>query len=91
MCVAPMVVRIWDPLVEFRIRLANATPDLALINDVLQAADATAFVDIDPSDQSLRVTAWLEGADISGLLSNSGYAVTEIRQLPSVCCGGCGG
>ena len=76
---------------EFRIRLASSTPDVAAINDVLQSVDATAFVDIDPVDHSLRVTAWLEGADITSLLTNSGYSVREIKQLPSICCGGCGG
>ena len=76
---------------EFRIRLAAQTPDVAAINDVLQSVDATAYVDIDPVDHSLRVTAWLEGADITSLLTNSGHCVREIRQLPSICCGGCGG
>lgn len=76
---------------EFRVQLAASTPDITVINEVLQAVDATAYVDIDPVDQSLRVTAWLEGADITSLLANSGFAVREIRQLPSICCGGCGG
>ena len=88
---AQLFARNLESSMEFRIRLATATPDVAAINDVLQSVDATAYVDIDPVDHSLRVTAWLEGEDITSLLTNSGHCVREIRQLPSICCGGCGG
>jgi hypothetical protein len=88
---AHLFARNLESSMEFRIRLATATPDVAAINDVLQSVDATAYVDIDPVDHSLRVTAWLEGEDITSLLTNSGHCVREIRQLPSICCGGCGG
>ena len=88
---AHLFARNLESSMEFRIRLAAATPDVAAINDVLQSVDATAYVDIDPVDHSLRVTAWLEGEDITSLLTNSGHCVREIRQLPSICCGGCGG
>ena len=88
---AHLFARNLESSMEFRIRLAAQTPDVAAINDVLHSVDATAYVDIDPVDHSLRVTAWLEGEDITSLLTNSGHCVREIRQLPSICCGGCGG
>ena len=88
---AHLFARNLGPSMEFPIRLAAQTPDVPAINDVLQSVDAPAYVDIDPVDHSLRVTAWLEGAHITSLLTNSGHCVREIRQLPSICCGGCGG
>jgi hypothetical protein len=41
----------------------------------------------------LRVSASATAADLIGILRQTGWTVTpeQVVQLPSICCGGCGG
>lgn len=78
---------------EFRIELGNAAADVGVIDKVIRAADPATSVDMDSASATLRVAAALDAFDVARLLGQAGYPVTrqQVRQLPSVCCGGCGG
>ena len=76
---------------EFRIRLALATPDVTAIGEALRQADPAALVDLDPAGGALRATAWLGGGELATVLAQAGYPPSEVQQLASVCCGGCSG
>ncbi|MDR7098797.1 hypothetical protein J2X04_001144 [Lysobacter niabensis] len=76
---------------EFRVTLT--APDAAVIDEAIRMVDPAALVDIDPVDQALRVTAWLDMGELVSLLAQAGYPVTpdQVHQIPSICCGGCSG
>lgn len=78
---------------EFHVQLTGVAPDMEKILDAIQQLDPSAVMDIDDADQVLRVAAALELPDLLALLEDAGYHVPpeHIRQLPSICCGGCSG
>ncbi len=76
---------------EFRIRLADQTPDMAVISDALQNVDPSAFVDRDPADGSLRATVWMDGEELKSALTQAGYPPYAVEQQASNCCGECSG
>ena len=78
---------------EFRVKLTARNVDIDAIDEAVRAIDPAALVDIDPVDQALRVTAWLDMGELVSLLALAGYPVgaDQVRQLPSICCGGCSG
>ena len=68
-------------------------PDLDAINDALTGVDPSAMADIDPVDASLRIAAELGSPELLALLARAGYPADwkQLEQVPSVCCGACGG
>lgn len=78
---------------EFHIKTLGARPNLDAINDALLKIDPMAVADIDPGNASLRVAAELSSPELIALLLQAGYAVDwkQLEQVPSVCCGACGG
>ena len=78
---------------EYHVRLGKALADLAPIEAELRAVDPMAQVDIDTPKEHLRVAAHLEPAELVSALDRAGYPVLphQVVQLPSICCGGCGG
>lgn len=78
---------------EFHVRLTQPIADLATIEDAIQTFDPAAQIDVDKLGQNLRVAAFVEGSDLVSLLNRAGYQVNPLQvvQLPSICCGGCGG
>lgn len=78
---------------EFHIKTRGISPDLAAINGALTGVDPSAMDDIDPGDASLRVAAELSSPELLALLTRAGYPVDrkQLEQMPSVCCGACGG
>ncbi|HET7591803.1 MAG TPA: hypothetical protein VFK00_02220 [Rhodanobacteraceae bacterium] len=78
---------------EFHIKTLGARPDLGAINDALIVADPMAMADLDPAGGTLRVAAELSSPELLSLLTRSGYPVDwrQLEQVPSVCCGACGG
>lgn len=90
---------------EFHIRTADLriATDLAdprarqqiaqAVGDAVAAEDPAALVDIDLAGHMLRVATCLDAALLAGLISRAGFplAVTQVTQLPSICCGGCSG
>ncbi|WP_024888874.1 hypothetical protein [Luteimonas huabeiensis] len=78
---------------QFDIHLDTAPLDLEPIALQLQALDPAALVDIDPATGALRVSTYAGEVEIALALARAGHRVAADRivQLPSVCCGGCGG
>jgi hypothetical protein len=72
----------------------DAAPDLEQVMDVLLDSDPAALADLDPhAAPVLRVSTSLPKAELRDILRQAGYPVApdRIRQLPSICCGGCSG
>jgi len=78
---------------EFHIKTRGISLDLAAINDALTGVDPSAMADIDPGDANLRVAAELSSPELLALLTRAGCPVDwkQLEQMPSVCCGACGG
>lgn len=78
---------------EFHIALSSASPEPAVVQDALFDLDPTAVVDLDMSGQVLRVSAATTAVDLAEVLRQLGWPVAaeQVVQLPSICCGGCGG
>ena len=78
---------------EFHIRTQGLAPDLDAINRALVAVDPLAVADIDPLDASLRIAIELGSPELIVLLARAGCPVDwrQLEQVPSVCCGACGG
>ena len=74
---------------EFHIALTSASPDPGVVQDALFDVDPTAVVDLDMSGLVLRVSASATAADLVEALWP--VALEQVVQLPSICCGGCGG
>ena len=78
---------------EFHVALAGARPDVHRIEDLLLELDPAAVLDIDERMELLRLSTWLPGDQVLEVLDRAGCPVPpeRMRQLPSVCCGGCSG
>lgn len=78
---------------EFHIACDAAMPDIGVIEDAVLEQDPAAVVDLDAAGRTVRVATWIESPELLELLGGAGWAIREDRivQLPSVCCGGCGG
>lgn len=78
---------------EFHVRLFRPIADLASIEFAIQAVDPAALLDIDPASETLRIATGLDAAELATLIGRTGYRLDaeQVIQLPSVCCGGCGG
>jgi hypothetical protein len=78
---------------EFHVRLDGASPDLGALGDSLREVDPSALLDVDPAGQVVRVAAALQPGELVRLFGDAGWPVStaQVRQLPSICCGGCSG
>jgi hypothetical protein len=78
---------------EFHIKTCGVKPDLGVINVALAEIDPMAMADIDVWDATLRIAAELSSPELIALLARTGYPVDwrQLEQVPSVCCGACGG
>lgn len=78
---------------EFHVRLDGARPDLDALGDAIREVDPAAVLDIDPGGALLRVAAAVQVRELVELMGGAGSPVTrdQVRQLPSICCGGCSG
>lgn len=78
---------------EFHIALTGESPEPVVVQDALFNVDPTAVVDLDMSGLVMRVSAAASATDLIEVLRQLGWAVTpaQVVQLPSICCGGCGG
>ncbi len=78
---------------EFHVALDGMHPDAGRLEDALLAQDPAAVLDLDAEGTLLRVSTWLPAGDLLEVLASAGCPVPEarLRQLPSVCCGGCSG
>ena len=78
---------------QFKIKIAGLMPDVGAIEHAIGAVDPSALVDIDRTGQTLRVAASIDAIHLLGLMRQAGYPVADdqLEQVPSECCGGCGG
>ena len=77
---------------EFHVSIPGPI-DPGAIELALRTADASALVDVDPATQALRVAASVDAAQLLSVLHRAGYPVhrAQVMQVPTNCCGGCGG
>src|SRR5574337_2094479 len=82
-----------EAVMEFHIKTRGVKPDLYAINSALRDVDPMAVADIGPEGASLRVAVELGSPELLALLTRAGYPVDwrQLEQVPSVCCGACGG
>lgn len=78
---------------EFHIALADASPDPGVVQGALFDVDPMAVVDLDMSGLVMRISSSATTSDLVDVLRRTGWPVTaeQVVQLPSICCGGCGG
>lgn len=78
---------------EFRLSLDQAAPGLDDLRDACLAEDPSAMLDIAPEGDAVRIATQLDAATLVSVLAQSGWPLApgQLRQLPSVCCGGCSG
>ena len=78
---------------EFHIKTKGVKPSIDAINAALLEIDPMAVADIEPGGASLRVSAALSSPELIALLTQAGYPVDwkQLEEVPSVCCGACGG
>jgi hypothetical protein len=78
---------------EFHVTLSGPAPDPDRIEDAIRAVDPSALADIDPASSTLRIATSLGARELIELLAGAGHPVSpeQVRQLPSICCGGCSG
>jgi hypothetical protein len=78
---------------EFHITMPGAVAARDAIEQALQAFDAGALVDIDPTGASVRVAAAIDAPHLLALMGEAGYplAPQQLMQVASTCCGGCSG
>lgn len=78
---------------EFHVDGLPAPVDMAAITDAIYNIDPAALVDIDPSTGALRVNASMSADDLTIAIGSAGQQADGllVMQMPSNCCGGCGG
>ena len=78
---------------EFHVRLPDRRAPLDAIEARLLDLDPAALIDLDPLNPQLRIATMIESPALQVLLKEAGLDVPaeDIRQLPSICCGGCSG
>lgn len=78
---------------QFTLAIHGAAPDLAAISRELATLDPAALVDIDVHGKAVRIATSATEAELRSSLRRAGMpaAPHDLTQLPSECCGGCGG
>ena len=68
-------------------------PTSETLDALIEAEDAGAVSDLDRAGRVWRVNTVLAANELRDLLARVGCRVesSQVRQLPSVCCGGCSG
>ena len=70
-----------------------ASTDLAAIEHAIATLDPSALLDRDASGHTIRISTLATEQELLGSLRDAGVidASRHLAQLPSDCCGGCGG
>lgn len=78
---------------EYHIDMTGAKPDLRAIEDVLYDLDPAVVVAMARDDSTLKIATYIPMTDLLGLMQQAGCRVElhQVVELPSICCGGCGG
>lgn len=80
-------------MAEFAFQSPLALPDVAPLDRVIIDLDPAAVVDLDVDGRTIRMGTVLTRAELLACLAEAGLPADNalLRQLPSVCCGGCSG
>jgi hypothetical protein len=80
-------------MAEFAFESAVAAPDVAPLDRAIGELDPAALVDLDADGRTIRMATVLTRAELLACLAEAGLPAdnARLRQLPSVCCGGCSG
>lgn len=78
---------------EFHVSLGGTEPRMATIEQALLDVDPSAVADIDATGALLRIATSLDAGQLLAVMRRAGMPVDvdAVRQLPSICCGGCSG
>jgi hypothetical protein len=78
---------------EFHIALTDTCPGIDVIQGAMFDVDPNTVVDLDMSGEVMRISSYIDVTDLIEVLQRTGWAVApdQVAQLPSICCGGCGG
>lgn len=78
---------------EFTVHLATPTPDIGAIERALYDVDPACVVDLDAHHNTLRISTNATDDELLSVLAQSGHPIPpdQLKRVPSVCCGGCGG
>ena len=78
---------------EYAFELPCAIPDLSPLDRAIIGLDPAAIVDVDAGGRTLRMATVLTRDELLSCLREAGLPAepSRLRQLPSVCCGGCSG
>jgi len=70
-----------------------ASPDFAAIGHALATLDPSALLDLDGSGHTIRISTLATQDELLACLRDAGAKAPSrhLVQLPSDCCGGCGG
>ena len=80
-------------MAEFAFESPVAAPDVAPLDRAIIELDPAAVVDLDADGRTIRMATVLTRAELLACLAEAGMPAdnARLRQLPSVCCGGCSG
>jgi hypothetical protein len=83
----------WDTPMQFKIHVEKDAPDLHALTHAFAEMDPSAVVDSALQGNALRLSTVLRDVDILNTCKDAGWMIDarQIEQLPSECCGGCGG
>ncbi|HUH54903.1 hypothetical protein ASD22_02385 [Rhodanobacter sp. Root480] len=78
---------------EFHIAITDTRPQLEAVEDAMFDVDSNALVDLDPSGSTLRISSFVTIEDLIDVMQRTGWTIApdQVVQLPTICCGGCGG
>ena len=80
-------------MAEFAFESPHRLRDVSTLGRTLVALDPAALLDLDWSGHTIRMATVLTRAELLACLDAAGLPAdpSRLRQLPSVCCGGCSG
>lgn len=78
---------------EFHVSVAQAHPRFDSIKQALLEVDPSVVADVDANGTLMRIATSLDAVQLIAILQGAGMPVhlDAVRQLPSICCGGCSG
>ncbi|MGN6113384.1 MAG: hypothetical protein ACTHOC_10385 [Luteimonas sp.] len=80
-------------MAEFAFESPWPMADVVRLDRAITELDPAALVDLDASGRTIRMATVLTRAELLACLEAAGLPSepSRLRQLPSVCCGGCSG
>ena len=78
---------------QFKLQVCPPLVDVSRIEEVILAVDPAALVDLDGPGTHVRVSSSIAANELCDLFAQAGCPVarSQLIDVPSECCGGCGG